>query len=124
MNQMTNCDILILEDEAIIAMDIEMTLEEAGHGKIAVCSTVEEAIAQIEKSAPKLALLDYNLGHGTNSVPVAKRLSERSVPFIILSGYTESTVQIPDGLSIAGRLAKPFQTAELVAKVESALNGS
>ena len=121
---MSDCNILILEDEALIAMDIEMTLEEAGHSNISVCSTVDEAMAQIEKSTPKVALLDFNLGNGKTSIPVAERLSETGVPFIFLSGYTESTVQIPDELSNAGRLAKPFQSTELVAKVADALEAS
>ncbi|MEQ5872470.1 response regulator [Sagittula sp. NFXS13] len=121
---MKHCDILILEDEAIIAMDIETTLEAAGHDNIAVCSTVDEAMAQIEKSTPKLALLDFNLGNGGTSVPVAERLSKCSVPFIFLSGYTESTVAIPEDISAAARLAKPFQSAELITRVQSVLNGS
>jgi len=121
---MSDVEILILEDEALIAMDIQMTLEDAGHNSISVCSSVDDAMILIEKDLPKVAVLDFNLGNGTTSVSVAEKLSENGVPFIFLSGYTESTVRIPDEFSSAGRLAKPFQSAELVSKVRSTLKST
>ncbi|RNC96022.1 MAG: response regulator [Oricola sp.] len=119
---MVDCDILVVEDEALIAMDIEMTLEEAGHENIAVCHSVNEAMTQIDKSIPRLALLDFNLGKDTTSLPVAERLADNQVPVIFLSGYTESTVEIPEELSGAKRMAKPFRGDELVATAQGALN--
>jgi len=121
---MNNCDILIVEDEALIAMDIEMTLESAGFENIAVCHGILAAMAQIETGSPKVALLDFNLGKDGNSIPVAHRLMKDDVPVIFLSGYTEKTVKIPDDLSHAGRLAKPFQSDDLIAKVKNAINGA
>lgn len=124
MTPMSECDILVLEDEAFIAMDIEMTLADAGYKSIAICHTVVEAMEQIDKGNPKIALLDFNLGKDATSVPVAERLSQSDVPVVFLSGYTEFTVEIPDGLSNAQRLAKPFRSAELVEQVERVLGGS
>ncbi len=121
---MNECKILILEDEALIAIDIEMTLEAAGHKDISVCHTADDALRSIEKAVPKMALLDFNLGGGKTSLPVAERLKAIGVPFIFLSGYTKSTVELPQGLKGVRRLAKPFQSAELAAVVESTLNSA
>ena len=78
-------------------------------------------MAQIAQGLPRLALLDFNLGKDTTSIPVGLKLNEHEVPIIFLSGYTHTTVEIPEALSNASRLAKPFQSAELVAKVQSVL---
>ena len=118
---MNKCDILVLEDETLIGIDIRMTLEAAGYENVAVCSTIEGAIELIEKCEPKIGLLDINLGRGMDSLPVAELLNERGKPIIFISGYTETTVQVPSALSNAGRLAKPFQSAELISIVERAL---
>ena len=64
------------------------------------------------------------VGKDATSIPVAERLSQSDVPVVFLSGYTEFTVEIPDGLSNAQRLAKPFRSAELVEQVERVLGGS
>jgi len=118
---MNDCDILVLEDEALIAMDIEMTLEEAGHDNIVVCHTADEAMLLIDRCKPKMALLDFNLGQGANSELVARRLKADNVPFVFLSGYTESRVAILDELATTKRIAKPFQNHELLSKVSCIL---
>lgn len=113
--------ILILEDEAIIAMDIEMTLEDAGLGPVTVCGTLSQAMAQLEGGMPRVALLDFNLGGGEDSLPVAQRLQDAGVPFLFLTGYTEATVTLPDGLTVASRLTKPFQSADLLKAIRTML---
>lgn len=119
---MNECNVLVLEDEALIAIDIEMTLEEAGHRNIIVCHSAEDALAQIDRAKPQIALLDVNLGKGQTSIPVAERLHDLGVPFFFLSGYTEATVSLPEGLKTVKRMSKPFQNAELVAAVQAMID--
>ena len=110
---MIDCEILVLEDEVLIAMDIEMTLNHAGYDKIAVCHSLDAAMKQLEDGAPKMALLDFNIGNDTTSLPIAYRLRDAQIPFVFLSGHAGSKGVIPSELDDAIRLAKPFQSTEL-----------
>lgn len=115
---MSDGEILILEDEALIAMDIEMTLASAGYENISVHHDVDSALEQIETSAPVAAFLDFNLGRGKTSLPVAQRLKSVGIPFIFLTGYTDATVSLPEELTHAKRVTKPFHGAEIVSLLD------
>jgi AmiR/NasT family two-component response regulator len=103
---------LILEDEALIAMDIEDTLEKLGLEIMGWHRTVEGALAQIDEVAPDLALLDINLGNGVTSLPVAQYLKNCRVPFAFLTGYGRSALlgDFPD----VDVLSKPLDEARLI----------
>jgi len=77
--------ILIVEDEPLIAMMLEDFLESLGHSITATCDNVAAALAEAEKGGFDLAILDVNL-KGQNVWPVASRLREQGVPFVIASG--------------------------------------
>ncbi len=77
--------ILIVEDEPLIAMMLEDFLESLGHSISATCDSVAGALAEAEKGGFDLAILDVNL-KGQNVWPVASRLREQGVPFVIASG--------------------------------------
>jgi CheY-like chemotaxis protein len=78
--------VLLVEDEAMIAMLIEDMLEDLGHSLAAVATRLEEALALARSEALDLAILDLSLG-GTLTYPVADVLRERRVPFIFATGY-------------------------------------
>ncbi len=118
---MTECDILVVEDEVLFAMDIQMTLNHAGYDKVSVCHTVDAAIKQLESCPPKMALLDFNLGNNITSLPIAQRLRDARIPFIFLSGHTGSKGLDPNELDDTQRIAKPFQSGELIEVVRSIL---
>jgi len=105
-------NVLIVEDDAFIALDIECVLESAGFEVAGTMSQVDEALKFLEDDVPDLALLDYNLGD-ENSVPVAKRLGELNVPFMFVSGQTRDVVlkELEDEHLV---LSKPFRPAQLV----------
>lgn len=121
---MTSVNILILEDEALIALDIEMTLAAAGYDQIEVCNSVDAALKQISDARPDIALLDLNLGSGTTSIPVATRLNDLGCPFLFLSGYTRGTVPIPEEFDTMERLQKPFNETELISAVGRLTEGN
>jgi CheY-like chemotaxis protein len=113
--------ILIAEDEAIIAIDLESTLGELGYGVFALCSSLAEGMAATEEDTPDLAILDKNL-RGQSSIPLAERLHARGVPVIFATGY-QALSDLPPSLAHAPRLAKPIDSQALAAAVEQALDG-
>ena len=77
--------ILIVEDEPLIAMMLEDFLETLGHKVRGTCETVSQALEEADKGGFDLAILDVNL-KGENVWPVANKLREKGVPFVIASG--------------------------------------
>ncbi|HVI06574.1 MAG TPA: response regulator, partial [Sphingomicrobium sp.] len=77
--------ILIVEDEPLIAMMLEDFLDSLGHKVRGTCDTVQGALKEVEEGGFDLAILDVNL-KGESVWPVAMRLRERNVPFVIATG--------------------------------------
>lgn len=111
-------EILLLEDEAIIAMDVEMTLQSHGYSVLGPCNSIDAAREVIRKHRPDVALLDVNLGRGETSFPLAEELHDMGVPVVFLSGYSSSTVEVPDTLRGATRLMKPVRENDLLAAID------
>ena len=83
------CSILVVEDEPLIAMDIELAFEGCG-ADVAVASTVKDAL-QLVDDGFSLGVLDHGLSDG-HSTELYEHLSERGVPFIIYTGH-----KVPEG---------------------------
>jgi CheY-like chemotaxis protein len=102
--------ILIAEDEAMIALDLESVLQDLGCEIIGPVADVEDLVQQLEAHHPDGALLDINL-RGKQVFAVLPRLIQQGVPVIITSGYDDVTL-IPQDFRELPRLSKPFnQTA-------------
>ncbi|MGE0629291.1 MAG: response regulator [Hyphomicrobiaceae bacterium] len=101
--------VFVVEDEALIALDIETAMIEAG-AKVVTAATVAEALAQIENGEFSAAIVDHALGEDS-SLSIYQRLSERRIPFLIYSA-AESL----DGVN-ATIVAKPAAPEELVRRV-------
>jgi DNA-binding response OmpR family regulator len=105
--------VLVVEDEALLAMMVEDTLAEAGCAVLGPTATVADALALLgAEEAPSAAVLDLNLA-GETSAPVAAALAARGVPFVVATGYGASG--LPDWTGGAPVVAKPFGSGELVA---------
>ncbi len=76
--------VLVVEDECLIAMDIEMMVTEGGYSVIGPVVSVVDAMAVLESVTPDLALLDVRIRDGL-SFPVAAELRSRRVPFAFLT---------------------------------------
>jgi two-component sensor histidine kinase/PAS domain-containing protein/ActR/RegA family two-component response regulator len=83
--------VMIVEDEALVAMILEDQLEELGLSIVATCANVADAMTAIEKSKPDAAILDVNLG-GQLVYPVADRLIDRGIPFVFVTGYGRESI--------------------------------
>jgi DNA-binding NarL/FixJ family response regulator len=81
-----NVRVLIVEDETLLALDLEMTLAANGCTVVGPSGTIGSAVASIDALAPDAAILDLNL-NGESSVAVADTLADRGVPFLFLTGY-------------------------------------
>jgi DNA-binding NtrC family response regulator len=111
--------VLLVEDQPIIAMDVEETLLEAGVAVIESAATAAEALLKIETFTPDVAVLDVNLGSGT-SLPVAQELLRRNIPFIFSTGYSD-TMMLPPAMIDIPVLPKPFKSGALTEAVARAI---
>ena len=82
---LSRSNILIVEDQAIIALDLESAVEEANGQVIGPASTVREALKFLHANEVDAAILDANLPDG-DVTPVAEALIDRKVPFVINTG--------------------------------------
>jgi DNA-binding response OmpR family regulator len=84
-NPLSGVRVLVVEDDSLLAMDLEDTLVEAGAVVVGVCQTLNEAMARADGDDFAIAVLDFSLGQDTAS-PVARRLVGRGVPFVLHTG--------------------------------------
>lgn len=101
----------VVEDEMILAMELEDQLEEIGQRVMGPFPTVQRALARLENEMPDAALLDVNVG-GQRVTPVARALLAASVPFTLVTGYTSPQLSEPE-LRDAPRLGKPIDARQL-----------
>jgi len=110
--------VLVVEDEALVAMLVEDGLLEAGASVLGPAASVGEALrlidAVMQDGGLSAAVLDLNLG-GEAVTPVADRLAAIGVPFVFATGYSEGC---HTGGHVAPRLQKPFAPEMLVIAVE------
>ena len=103
--------VLVVEDEALIALDLCLVLEDLGCRPVGPAASVGAALDLLRGSFPDAALLDENLGT-TLVTPVAEALAHRDVPFAIVSGHHRSLSSNPL-LVEALRLPKPARRARI-----------
>ena len=97
--------ILVVEDEVIVAMMLEDMLRDLGCS-VALAGSIEEALSFIHENTLDGVLLDMNV-HGRKTVAVAEELANRSVPFLLVTGYGTGDGD-PPVIKTAPRLQKPF----------------
>lgn len=120
---MVSGDILIVEDERIIAHDLKKDLENFGYSVCGIASSGRDAITLAEDAHPDLVLMDINIKGNIDGVQVAKVMKNRfNLPVIFLTGYAdEATLERVKEVGPAGYLVKPFKQREIRAAIEIAL---
>jgi PAS domain S-box-containing protein len=115
--------ILIVEDESIVALDIQRRLIRLGYDVPAIASSWEEALQIVTQTFPDLVLMDIKLRGEVDGVEAAERIRSHSdVPVIYLSAYAdEETIQRAKITEPFGYLLKPFEETELHTTIEVAL---
>jgi CheY-like chemotaxis protein len=105
--------VLVVEDELLIAMELDAVLQEAGFTVVGPVSSVDEALDAIQAQHPDAAVLDVSL-YGQRVTPVAEVLLSINTPFVLTSAYQPSDLAPDTALAAARNLGKPTPQAELV----------
>lgn len=113
--------ILVVEDEALIAMELGERLNELGYDVLGPAMTLEEAEKVLAAARPNAALLDANL-NGKSSVDLGARLAADGVPVAFCTGY-DRIKNLPPALAMAPLLTKPISEDSLVAALKTLLGG-
>ena len=108
-------DVLIVEDDPIIALDFEDTILGFGVKGVRTAGNVVKALQMIADQVPDFALLDVGLVR-EKSFAIAERLDELKIPFIFVTGYGVD-VRLPPALADKPRLPKPYSSDALKALI-------
>jgi PAS domain S-box-containing protein/putative nucleotidyltransferase with HDIG domain len=123
---MSSPKILVVEDETIVAKDIQSTLEELGYNVPAVVYSGKEAIAKTGETSPDLILMDIMLKGDMDGITAADQIRDRfNIPVIYLTAYANEQILKRARLtSPFGYMLKPFERREIHAVIEMALQKS
>ena len=115
--------ILIVEDEALIALHLEQLVLEAGHRVIGIAFDPEEAKTIASTDRPDFAFVDMRLRGGTSGLDVARYLrQEYDIASILVSGNLDSAnVEASAGLEPVAMIGKPFMPATIAGAIEIAV---
>jgi CheY-like chemotaxis protein len=114
-------EIMIIEDEPLIAMDIEQLVESLGHKVVSVARTHKEAVALFDKTNPKMILADIQLADGSSGIDAVNDiLNTHSVPVIFITAFPERllTGERPEPTFL---VTKPFNPDMVKALISQAL---
>ena len=114
--------ILVVEDEALIAMDIGMQVEGLGYEWVGQASSGEQAIELAGELRPDLVLMDVHLGTAMDGIDAAQAIRTRfDLPCIFLSAFSgEENIARAERTDPAGCLGKPFLESDLRTLLEAA----
>lgn len=104
--------VLVVEDNAALAMGLTDELEDQGFTIVGPAGSLERAMELARTQAIDVAVVDVDLG-GTPSYPLARLLRDNGVPFALLTGYTAA--DLPDDLPATTVMSKPVALDELIA---------
>jgi light-regulated signal transduction histidine kinase (bacteriophytochrome)/CheY-like chemotaxis protein len=114
-----NLSLLLVEDQMLIAMDVEDMLAAKGILKVTTSGSANDALKKLKTLSPDVAVLDVNLGTGT-SMPVAEALTRRDIPFVFATGYGDTSI-IPDSFAGVPIVRKPYDGDALHDAITSVL---
>jgi DNA-binding response OmpR family regulator len=97
--------ILVVEDEALIAFEIEEVIKDAGGVVAGPFATVDEALRLIENENISAAILDMQLWEDT-SLPIVRRLADKNIPFLFYTAHSDKI-----NLWVAGEIVKKPATS-------------
>ena len=110
MPELDGCLVLIVDDEPLIALDIEESFRKAG-ARVVIARTLEDAMAHSEHPELTAAVIDHALQAGLTTSDVCAKLKERNIPFVVYSGFSKL-----EGACASGELVhKPASPQVLVA---------
>jgi CheY-like chemotaxis protein len=120
---MEKASILVVEDEAIVAMDIANTLRNLGHEVTDTVPSGEQAIASVKENRPNVILMDIVIKGEMDGIQTAEQIrAQYSIPVIFLTAYAdEKTLERAKITAPCGYVTKPFEETDLRIAIEVGL---
>ncbi len=117
-------NIIIIEDEYIVAEDIKSILEDANYNVVDIVTTGEDALSVTEKKPIDFAFIDIKLPGKLDGIEIANILkNQKQIPFIYLTAYADdNTINRAKITEPYGYIVKPFSEEELISNLEMALH--
>lgn len=112
--------VLVVEDEALLALDLEDGLRDVGCDVVGPAGNLAKALELVEREGLDAAILDVNLA-GERVTPVAEILARRGIPFVFATAYFGADDLYPPTVKDVPRLAKPYTVAQAVATLRRLL---
>lgn len=121
---MSTARVLVVEDESIIALDIQTSLQNAGYQVVSIATSAEEAINDTAVLQPDLVLMDIRLRGSIDGVEIAEQIRQTwQLPVIFLTAHAdENTLVRAKKVQPFGYILKPFEDRELITMIEIALS--
>jgi CheY-like chemotaxis protein len=117
-------EILVIEDEPIIAMDVRRLVEACGHRVVGIAASEEQAVRLAAERKPGLILADINLGRGGDGSEAVRRIQQAMrVPVIFVTAYPERLLTA-EGVEPAFVISKPFEPLALAIATYQAVHGA
>lgn len=115
-------EVLIVEDQMLIAIHLQDLVEEAGHRVVAIAHDGVSALAAAASHRPKIAIMDIRLAHGASGIDVARQLYEehRIRCLFVSANINEDVRRRVADLRPLGFIGKPFLAAEVISAVQAA----
>jgi CheY-like chemotaxis protein len=110
MTALDGCRVLLVEDDALIAMDVEGSLRDFGCAVVGPFGSIADSIAALRTERPDCAVLDLNL-NGHSAVALADALALAQVPFLFLSGHSRDV--LPERHRKRPFVGKPYMVGSL-----------
>jgi len=120
---MSKTNIIVVEDESIVAKDIQLSLKKLGYNVLSICSNGYDAISAVEEHMPHIVLMDIMLKGDMSGIEAAAQIKEKfNIPIIFLTAYAdESTLNKAKVTEPYGYIIKPFKEIDLHTSIEMAL---
>jgi DNA-binding response OmpR family regulator len=122
---LSNHKIIVVEDKAIIALDIKTYLTNNGYKNTSFFLNGDTALKFISKNKPDLALIDVILHSNANGIDIARELKKLSVPFIFVSAFS-NPYQYKEALDLkpSAVFIKPINLAEILSAIRIILKNN
>jgi two-component system, cell cycle sensor histidine kinase and response regulator CckA len=119
-----NSRVMIVEDEAIVAMDLQLRVEALGHTVVGTAASAASALRQVAETRPDVTLMDIRLRGDVDGIAVAEQIRRNwDLPVVFLTAFTDtSTVARATATEPFGYIAKPVHDRELDIAIDVALH--
>ena len=112
--------VMIVEDEFLLAMDVEAILDRHGYRVVGPAPTVEQALGLLSRERPDIVLLDVSL-RGEWATPVADALRKAAIPYLLMSAYGANELEPSGLLDGTQNIGKPVVERRLVGALVDAV---